>query len=109
MSAPRLQWGDVGAGWREGCLACAHGGGEAAGAAEFHLTTAAYRRFVQANDLQAAVVEAANGAVADVPASLERASATIQGLFRRGAMPEEVAAAIRRADAGLGEGEPAEG
>src|SRR5512133_3503857 len=68
----------------------------------FHLTTAAYRRFVEANDLQAAIVEAAARAEAGDPASLERASATIQALFESGTMPEEVAETIRRAYADLG-------
>ena len=73
----------------------------------FHLTTAAYRRFVEANGLQSAVVEAASRAVAGDPASLERASAAIRSLFEAGTMPEEVAGAIRMAYAGLGSGEPA--
>jgi rifampicin phosphotransferase len=68
----------------------------------FHLTTAAYRRFVEANNLQPAIVEAATLANIDEPASLERASATIQSLFERGAVPEEVAAAIRQAYTQLG-------
>jgi rifampicin phosphotransferase len=73
----------------------------------FHLTTAAYRRFVDANGLQTAIVEAASRAVAGDPTSVERASATIRSLFEGATMPEEIAAAIRVAYAGLGQGEPA--
>lgn len=73
----------------------------------FHLTTAAYRLFVEANDLQAAIMDAAAGATSNDPPSLERASEAIRVLFERGAMPAEVVAAIRRAYADLGEGGPA--
>ena len=73
----------------------------------FHLTTAAYRRFVTANGLQTAIVEAASRAVIDDPSSLELASAAIRSLFEGGTMPEEVAGAIRVAYASLGQGKPA--
>jgi rifampicin phosphotransferase len=73
----------------------------------FLLTTAAYRRFVTEHDLQAAIVETASEVDGSDPAALERAASTIRGLFERGELPAEVAAAIRRAYAGLGEGEPA--
>jgi len=73
----------------------------------FHVTTATYRRFVEANGFQPAIVEAASRAVADDPTSLERASAAVRSLFEGGTMPEEVAGAIRVAYAGLGQGEPA--
>ncbi|HEX5500076.1 MAG TPA: PEP/pyruvate-binding domain-containing protein, partial [Thermomicrobiales bacterium] len=71
----------------------------------FLLTTEAYRRFVQANDLQPAI-EAASGAASDDPAGLDRASAAIASLFQGGAMPAAIDAALRRAYAALG-GEPA--
>jgi rifampicin phosphotransferase len=73
----------------------------------FHLTTTAYRHFVAANALQTAIVEAATGVVDDDPAWLAQASATIQGLFQAGAVPEEIAEEIRRGYAGLGEDDPA--
>jgi hypothetical protein len=41
----------------------------------FHVTTAAYRRFVEANALQAVIAKATANAQPDDPASLERASA----------------------------------
>ncbi|HEU0115119.1 MAG TPA: PEP/pyruvate-binding domain-containing protein, partial [Thermomicrobiales bacterium] len=71
----------------------------------FQLTTEAYRRFVQANDLQPAIEAAASRAAADDPASLDRASAAIGTLFQRGAIPADVEAALRRAYAALGAGE----
>jgi rifampicin phosphotransferase len=73
----------------------------------FHVTTAAYRQFVEANGIQGAVVEAATGASPDDPAALDRASATIRALFERGMMPVEVAAAIREAYGALGGDETA--
>ncbi|HET7095602.1 MAG TPA: PEP/pyruvate-binding domain-containing protein, partial [Thermomicrobiales bacterium] len=74
--------------------------------AGFLLTTEAYRRFVQANDLQPSIEVAASGAAADDPASLDRASAAIASLFQGGAMPAAVETELRRAYAALG-GEPA--
>src|SRR5438477_6818981 len=63
----------------------------------FHVTTEAYRLFVAANDLQAAIMAAAGEASADDPASLERAAERIQALFESGAMPDDVAQVIRGA------------
>lgn len=70
----------------------------------FHVTTAAYARFVEANALQAPIAEASRQATPDDPASLEQASASIAALFRQGAMPDEIAAAIRGAYARLEDG-----
>src|SRR5437588_450826 len=67
----------------------------------FHVTTAAYRRFVAANGLQTAIVAAASAASANDPAALERAAARIQALFASGDMPDDVAHAIRGAYAAL--------
>ena len=67
----------------------------------FHLTTAAYRRFVEANDMQPAIMGHAAGPTDDNLAALEHASAAIQGLFEAGVMPDEVATAIRQAYAEL--------
>jgi rifampicin phosphotransferase len=72
----------------------------------FHVTTAAYRRFVEANALQAVIAEATANAQPDDPASLERASAAVRRLFRSGAVPEAVAAAIHAAYTSLGAAEP---
>jgi len=70
----------------------------------FHVTTAAYRRFVDANGLQAAVAAAAGAADATRPETLERAEARIQSLFADGALPDEVARAIGAAYAALAAG-----
>ena len=70
------------------------------------MTTAAYRRFVEADALQAVIAEAAANAQPDDPASLELASAAVRRLFRSGAAPEAVAAAIHAAYTSLGAAEP---
>ena len=75
--------------------------------AGFLLTTKAYEDFVQANELQVSILET----VADVRprevASAESASARIESLFEAASLPTEMAAAIKRAYAVLGEGDPA--
>ena len=68
----------------------------------FHVTTAAYRRFVAANDLQDRILAAVSAATADQPATLEAASSQIADLFAQSAIPDEIADAIRRAYAALG-------
>src|SRR5437016_4591771 len=70
----------------------------------FHITTAAYRRFVTENGLQEKILAAVSGVTADDPAQLEEASRQIGQLFADGMMPDDVAEAIRQAYAGLGEG-----
>ena len=50
----------------------------------FHITTAAYRRFVTENHLTEPILAAAAGARADDPGSLERASEQIRSLFADG-------------------------
>jgi rifampicin phosphotransferase len=54
----------------------------------FHVTTAAYRAFVERNALQAGILEA----IRDEP---EKAAKRISDLFQAHAMPEETATAIR--------------
>jgi pyruvate,water dikinase len=73
----------------------------------FLLTTTAYRRFVEANDIQAAIIGFAGDATDDDPAALARASTAIQALFEAAVLPEEVATAIDQAYADLGGTEPA--
>ncbi len=63
----------------------------------FHITTAAYRRFVAENDLQPRILQAAEGADADDPAALETASQRIRALFDAGTIPAAVAAALSEA------------
>ncbi len=56
----------------------------------FHLTTAAYRRFVQENGLQAPILAALSTARLDDPASLETASERIAAIFREATIPETI-------------------
>jgi phosphohistidine swiveling domain-containing protein len=63
----------------------------------FHITTAAYRRFVTENGLQEEILAAVSAAAADQPAALEEASRQIGQLFARSVMPDDIAGAIRQA------------
>ncbi len=64
----------------------------------FLVSTAAYRAFVQDNDLQQQIVaRARSGAATDV----EAVSAAIRQLFERGSIPSKVATAIQQAYAAL--------
>jgi phosphohistidine swiveling domain-containing protein len=71
----------------------------------FHLTTAAYRRFVAENGLQTQILAAVSAAAPAKTAVPEDASAGIGRLFAQGAMPDAVAEAVRKAYAGLGGGD----
>jgi len=71
----------------------------------FDVTTAAYRRFVEANNLRAVIAEATASAQPNDPASLERASAAVRQLFRSGAVPDAISAAIHTGYADLGAAE----
>ncbi len=73
--------------------------------AGFHITTAAYRRFVAANELQRAILAAVAATKADDPATLEEAARQIGRLFAQSAMPDEIAEAIGLAYAALGGGD----
>jgi pyruvate,water dikinase len=70
--------------------------------AGFHITTAAYDRFVEANELQKAILAAVSATKADDPATLEEAARQIGRFFAQSAMPSEVAEAIGLAYAALG-------
>src|SRR6266849_7129085 len=63
----------------------------------FHITTAAYRRFVTENGLQEEILAAVASVSADQPATLEEASRQIGQLFARSVMPDDIAGAIRQA------------
>jgi pyruvate,water dikinase len=67
----------------------------------FHVTTAAYRQFVDENDLQARIVQALELANVTSPATLDAASRAIAGLFDRAAIPPAIADAVAQAYAGL--------
>ena len=71
----------------------------------FHVTTAAYRQFVAEHGLQEQILAAVSAVNPDQPATLEEASSQIGQLFAQHAMPDEIAEAIRRAYAELGEGD----
>src|SRR5215203_2250942 len=73
----------------------------------FHLTTAAYERFVTANSLESGIRAALEKAETSKPDTLESASGEIEELFLRGSMPEEISEAISQAYAGLPGDEPA--
>jgi pyruvate,water dikinase len=68
----------------------------------FHITTAAYRRFVEENGLQDQILAAVSSVSADQPSQLEEASGKITGLFARSEMPRDIAEAIGLAYANLG-------
>ncbi len=68
----------------------------------FHITTAAYRRFVTEHGLQEQILAAVSGVTADQPTTLEEASRQIAELFEKSVMPDEIAGAIRQAYAELG-------
>lgn len=70
----------------------------------FHITTAAYRRFVTENGLQEPILAAVSQASASEPTTLEEASKQIASLFAQGRIPDDIAAAIGLAYAGLGGG-----
>ena len=69
----------------------------------FYLTTAAYERFVTANDLESGIRNALQEAEPSKPDTLESASGKIEELFLQGRMPEEISEAISRAYASLDE------
>src|SRR5947209_16535512 len=71
----------------------------------FYVTTAAYRRFVEANGLQEAILDAVTAANPQEPATLEQASTRIGALFAGGTMPDDIAETIRQAYAALDGGE----
>jgi len=60
----------------------------------FHITTEAYRQFVDANRLQEGIYRALQHVDGSRPATLETASAAIGGLFSRAEIPGEPANAI---------------
>src|SRR5947209_127976 len=68
----------------------------------FYVTTAAYRRFVEARGLQEAILDAVVATNPEQLATLEEASTRIAALFASGTMPEAIASAIRQAYATLG-------
>jgi pyruvate,water dikinase len=70
----------------------------------FHVTTAAYRRYVDENHIGEKILTVA--AQADAPAKHDEASAQIQSLIEGGTIPDDIAAAIRRHYEALGADTP---
>ena len=68
----------------------------------FHITTAAYCRFVAENRLQEKILAAVSAVSVDQPTTLEEASRLIAELFVNGSMPHDLVEAIRQAYAELG-------
>ena len=62
----------------------------------FHITTHAYRRYVDENHLGERIQSAAAQAQVNDPATLERASAQIQSLIAQGTIPSDIAGMIRQ-------------
>jgi phosphoenolpyruvate synthase/pyruvate phosphate dikinase len=67
----------------------------------YHITTEAYRRFVQENDLQAAISQALELVDVSDPSTLEVASKTITSLFNTAPIPGDIASEIVQAYATL--------
>ena len=60
----------------------------------FHVTTAAYRRFVDENNLQPRILAALETANPAQPETLQAASRTIRDLFDQAQIPPDVAGAV---------------
>jgi rifampicin phosphotransferase len=73
----------------------------------FHITTAAYRRFVADNRLQEQIIAAVSSVASDQPATLEAAAKQIASLFSTNAIPDDIVAAILQAYSKLEGGEQA--
>ena len=67
----------------------------------FYVTTAAYRRFVVDNDLQAKIIELAKPEIGEFTLSFDKASEAIQALFQADAVSEAMAAEIAAAYRGI--------
>jgi pyruvate,water dikinase len=67
----------------------------------FHVTTAAYQRFVADNGLQPQILAALQALDANNPAALEAAARQIGKSFSRGQIPAEIAAAVSTAYAAM--------
>jgi pyruvate,water dikinase len=72
----------------------------------FHITTTAYRRYVDENHLGDGILSAAAQAQVNEPATLERAAAQIQSLITQGTMPGDIAGLIRQGYNELGTDAP---
>ncbi|MEU6037252.1 PEP/pyruvate-binding domain-containing protein [Actinomadura sp. NPDC047616] len=69
----------------------------------FHVTTAAYRRFVAVHDLRERILQAVSAAVPDRPETCDAAAEKIAALCAEQPVPDDVARAVGAAYARLGE------
>lgn len=67
------------------------------------VTTAAYRAFVEVNDLQPAILAVSNHLDVTSPAALEEASRTLRTLFSHGRIPQELRQQLLQAYQSLGQ------
>lgn len=65
--------------------------------AGFHLTTSAYQRFIQENNIRDTLLEISTSAIRQGGAAIESAFADIQTLFEESVMPEEIGGMISQA------------
>jgi pyruvate,water dikinase len=72
----------------------------------FHITTHAYRRFVNENHLTDLILSTASQARADDPSTLDRVSVQIQSLIAQGNIPNNIATLIRHGYAELEPDDP---
>jgi phosphohistidine swiveling domain-containing protein len=72
----------------------------------FHITTAAYRRFVAENNLQSGVLAGLEAVDLSQPSALEAASETIRAMFAQAKTPPDVAGAVAQAYAELAGRDP---
>jgi pyruvate,water dikinase len=63
----------------------------------FHITTEAYRAFVDANNLQTMILTALKDSAPELPATLDAVSASISGFFAESKIPADIASAITNA------------
>ncbi len=73
----------------------------------FHVTTLAYRQFIDANELQPLIMAALEKADINQPATLENASRQIEKFFLDAAIPGDISGAVARAYASLPGQDPA--
>jgi pyruvate,water dikinase len=72
----------------------------------FHITTHAYRRFIDENHFTDSIISAARQARADDPATLDNTSGQIQSLITQGVIPNDIALLIRQGYSELGPDDP---
>jgi phosphohistidine swiveling domain-containing protein len=68
----------------------------------FHVTTAAYRRFVAEHGLQEQILAAVSAATPNQPEALDEASSRIGKLFTQNVIPDDITREIRQVYDGLG-------